>query len=57
MNLLVKLISILLPNSLISLGSTYFVTFVSSLSVHELVHEQYFLLGRARLLNKSKTKT
>jgi len=31
MNLLVELISILLPNSLISLVSTYFVTFVSSL--------------------------
>ena len=45
MSLLVKLISILLSNSQISLGSTYFVTFVSSLGVHKLVYEQYFLVG------------
>ena len=45
MSLLVKLISILLPNYKISLGSTCFVTFISSLGVHEFVHEQCFLLG------------
>ena len=30
--------------------------FASSLIVHELVHEQFFCLGSACLLNKPKTK-
>ena len=55
MSLLVKLISILLPNSQISLGSILFLLYWA-LMFTSLFMNNIFYSGSARLLNKAKTK-